>query len=132
MNQIKTLNEPKASYFYRWFDPRWRDLGYWAFLLNRVTALGLTLYLSMHLIVLGQLAQGPGAYDQFLKLIHNPIMVFGEWLVVAAGIIHGLNGIRIGLTSFGIAVPYQKQLFIGLMLVAMFASLLFAIHMFIA
>ena len=132
MNQVKTLNEPRASYFYCWFDPRQRDLGYWAFVLNRVTALGLTLYLSMHLIVLGQLAEGPGAYDQFLRLIHNPIMVFAEWLVVAAGIIHGLNGIRIGLTSFGIAVPHQKQLFMGLMAVALLASLVFAVHMFAA
>ncbi len=103
----------------RWFDPRWRKIGTWAFSLNRITALGLTLYLTLHLVVLGQLAQGPQAYDGFLALLKNPLILFGEFLVVAAGVIHGLNGLRIGLTSFGIAVPYQKQLFYVLMAVAL-------------
>ncbi len=103
----------------KWFDPRWRQVGTWAFSLNRITALGLTLYLAMHLVVLSQLAGGAQAYDGFLALLRNPIFLFGEFLVVAAGVIHGLNGLRIALTSFGIAVPYQKQLFYLLMAVAL-------------
>lgn len=132
MKTVKALEAPEASRLYSWFDPRWRDLGYWAFILNRVSGLGLAFYLFMHLIVLGQLAQGAEAYDGFLELIHNPLFIFGEWLVVMAGIIHGLNGIRIGLTSFGIAAAHQKRLFIGLMLFAALASLLFAYRMFTA
>ncbi len=114
----------------RWFDPRSRQVGTWAFSLNRITALGLTLYLFMHLIVLGQLAQGPKAYDGFLATIKSPIFIFGEFLVVAAGIIHGLNGLRIALNSFGIAIPYQKQLFYGLMAVALIGCAFFALKMF--
>jgi len=33
----------------RWFDPRWRAVGTWAFILNRVSGLGLTVYLFLHL-----------------------------------------------------------------------------------
>ena len=122
----------KPGNWYRWFDPRNRQTGSWAFILNRITALGLTFYLFLHLIVLGQLAQGPQAYDAFLKTIHNPIFIFGEVLVVTAGFIHGLNGLRIALTSFAVGVPKQRQLFITLLVIAIIGSLIFAVRMFTA
>ena len=120
----------KPANLIQWFDPRNKSLGTWAFILNRITGLGLTLYLFLHLIMLGQLAKGPEAYDGFIALVRNPIFLVGELLVVAAALIHGLNGIRIGLTSFGIAGSKQKQLFIGLMAVAMIAIVYFAVRMF--
>lgn len=115
-----------------WFDPRARDVSGWAFILNRVTALGLTFYLTLHLIVLGQLAKGPEGYDAFIALMKNPIAIFGELLVVAAALFHGLNGIRIILTSFGIWVPYQKRLWFILMAIAVIVILVFAVRMFTA
>jgi len=33
-------------HLWRWFDPRGRKMGSWAFILNRITALGLTLIYS--------------------------------------------------------------------------------------
>ena len=116
----------------RWFDPRGRALGDYGFILNRITALGLTLYLFLHLIVLGQLAQGPEAYEGFLNLMEHPIMKFGELLVVAAVFIHGLNGIRIGLNSFGIAVPRQRELLIGVLIISVIATAFFGWKMFFA
>lgn len=130
MNQA--VRKPTLGNIAKWFDPRGRDVGTWAFILNRITALGLTIYLFPHLIVLGQLAQGPEAYDNFLATIESPFFVFGEWLVVTAGLIHGLNGLRIALTSFGIAVPYQKQIFTGLFAIAVIGSLIFGFRMFTA
>ncbi len=115
-----------------WFDPRNRQPGTWAFILNRITGLGLTLYLFLHLIILGQLAQGPEAYDSFIALAKTPLVLFGELLVVVAGIIHGLNGIRIILTTFGVGVPRQKQMFYGMMVIAVIASIIFAVRMFTA
>src|SRR5688500_19014386 len=94
-------------------DPRQRHIGTWAFVVNRLSALGLTAYLFLHLAVLGKLAQGPAAYDGFIALAKNPLLVAGELLVVAAGLFHGLNGLRLALTSFGIGVPYQKHLLYG-------------------
>jgi succinate dehydrogenase / fumarate reductase cytochrome b subunit len=123
-------NKPAASNFWKWFDPRGRDVGTWAFILNRVTALGLTFYLFLHLIVLSQLAQGSDAYNNFLELLHNPIVVAAEWLVIIGGVYHGLNGIRIGLTSFGVAVPAQKSMFWLVIGATAVISLVFAVKMF--
>jgi succinate dehydrogenase / fumarate reductase cytochrome b subunit len=116
--------------FWRWFDPRNRQIGTWGFILNRITALGLTLYLGMHLIALSQLIQGAEAYNSFIALVKNPLFKLGEMAVVAAGIIHGLNGIRIALNSFGIAVRYQRQIFLGLMLLAVIGIGIFGYIMF--
>jgi succinate dehydrogenase / fumarate reductase, cytochrome b subunit len=125
-----TRNQPSAGKFWSWFNPLGRQAGGWAFILNRITALGLTVYLFLHLVVLGQLAQGPGAYDKFLALTENPFIKFGEWAVVAAVFIHGLNGVRIVLTSFGIGVTRQKQLFYGFMVAAAFLILIFTVRMY--
>ena len=125
-----TRNQPSARRFWSWFIPFRRDIGSWAFALNRVTAIGLTFYLFLHLGVLGLLARGPGAYDQFLELTENPFIKLGEWLVVAAAILHGLNGIRIVLTSFGVGVTSQKQLFFGFMAIAALAILFFTVRMY--
>jgi succinate dehydrogenase / fumarate reductase cytochrome b subunit len=125
-----TRNQPSARRFWSWFIPVRRDIGSWAFALNRITALGLTLYLFLHLIILGKLAQGPGAYDDFLVLTENPFIKLGEWAVVAAAILHGLNGIRVILTSFGIGVTRQKQLFYGFMAIAAIVILIFTARMY--
>lgn len=125
-----TQNQPSARKFWTWFIPFRRDIGSWAFALNRITAIGLTIYLFLHLIILGKLAQGPSAYDQFLLLTENPFIKFGEWLVVVAAILHGLNGIRVVLTSFGVGVTRQKQLFFGLMAIAVIVILFFTARMY--
>ena len=124
-------NTPASSRFPLWFDPRKRHPGTWAFILNRITALGLTLYLFLHLYMLGKLAQGPEAYDSFIALAKTPLVKGGELLVIAAGLIHGLNGIRVALTSFGIGVTRQRELFWVLMALAAVGILLFAYVMFI-
>lgn len=125
-------NRPSPMKFWLWFNPIGRQTGGWAFILNRVTALGLTFYLYLHLIVLGQLAKGPQGYDNFLKLVRNPIAISGELLVVAGGILHGFNGVRIVLTTFGVSVTRQKQLFYALMAIALVIILVFGIRMFTA
>jgi succinate dehydrogenase cytochrome b subunit len=126
----QTRNQPSARKFWSWFLPAGRQTGGWAFALNRVTAIGLTLYLFLHLATLSLLAQGPGSYDNFLALTENPFIKFGEWAVVAAVFLHGLNGIRIILTSFGVGVTHQKQLFYGFMVVAVVIILIFTARMY--
>jgi len=125
-------NEPSPKKFLNWFNPVGRETSGWAFILNRVTALGLTVYLYLHLIILGQLAKGPEGYDGFLALVRNPLAITGELIVVAGGILHGLNGIRIILTTFGVSVTRQKQLFYVMMAISLIAILIFGIRMFTA
>lgn len=124
------MNRPSADKAWKWFNPFGRQIGGLAFILNRITALGLTVYLFLHLIVLVQLAGGPEAYDGFLEMIHNPVYIFLELLVVAAGFIHGLNGLRIALTSFGVGVTRQRELFYGAMAISVVAIVIFAVRMF--
>jgi succinate dehydrogenase/fumarate reductase cytochrome b subunit len=58
------------------------------------------------------------------------LIKLGEWAVVAAAILHGLNGIRIVLTSFGVGVTRQKQLFYGFMVIAALVILIFTARMY--
>ena len=125
-------NKPASSNWFKWFDLRKCDIGTWAFVLNRLTALGLTFYLFLHLIILGKLAQGPEAYDGFLELAETPVVVFGELLVIVASIYHGLNGIRIGLTTFSETSKIQKTVFYILILITAAGGLIFGIRMFTA
>lgn len=126
-------NQPSARQpgsLLEWFDPRHRQAGTWAFVMNRLSGLGLTFYLFLHLVALGQLAQGPAAYDGFIHLVHSPFFILGELVVVAGALYHGLNGIRIILTGLGVGVPYQRTLFWGMFGIAAMGSLIFAIRMF--
>jgi succinate dehydrogenase / fumarate reductase cytochrome b subunit len=123
-------NPSKPSNFWRWFDPRSRSINTWGFILNRITALGLTFYLFVHLIVLGKLAQGPEAYDSFLVLAHTPVVKMGEMLVIAGGLIHGLNGIRIALTSFGWGTTRQREILITILALSVIGTIFFAYKMF--
>jgi len=125
-------NKPSPGNWLKWFDPRARDIGTWAFVLNRVTALGLTFYLFLHLIVLGTLTQGEAAYDNFIALVKSPLFIVGELFVVIAGIYHGVNGIRIGWVTFFEGAPIQKQVFYFLMVIAAIGCVIFAVRMFTA
>lgn len=124
------INKPSSTHFWRWFDPRAKNIGTFAFIINRISAIGLTIYLFLHLAVLSKLAAGSQVYDDFLLLAKSPIIKIGELFVIAGGIIHGLNGIRIALISFGFLLKIQKELFVGLMIIALAAIVFFAVRMF--
>lgn len=123
-------NQPSSRKLLTWFNPLGRNPGAWAFILNRLTGLGLTFYLFLHLIVLGRLAQGPQAYEEFLELTKSPLVKLGELLVIGAVIYHALNGLRVVLTSFGLGIRQQTQMFYLSVLLALLGTLVFAIRMF--
>lgn len=127
---MSTGHPSKPTNLWRWFDPRSRGEGTFAFIMNRVSGIGLTIYLFLHLVVLSTLARGPQAYDQFIALVKNPLLIAMEFLVVAGVLLHGFNGLRIAITSFGIANRYQKQLFYIFTAAALAGCLYFALHMF--
>ncbi|MBI4770426.1 MAG: succinate dehydrogenase, cytochrome b556 subunit [Chloroflexi bacterium] len=111
----------------RWADVRKRRTGMWAFALNRITGIGLVVYLYLHLVVLSMLAGGPESWDSFVRLARSRAFLALDVLLIAGALIHGLNGVRVALTGFGVGVRTQKALFGGLMAVAavaLFASAL--------
>jgi succinate dehydrogenase / fumarate reductase cytochrome b subunit len=113
-----SLPEYKNLRFVRWFDVRRLRIGNVAYILNRVTAIGLVLYLYIHLVVLSMLAQGPKGWDPFIAIARTPLFLSLDVILLAGILIHGLNGIRVGLTGFGVGVRGQKPLFVALMIVA--------------
>ena len=113
-----TLTYPKLRRAGRWFDVRQRKLGMWAYALNRLTGIGLVVYLYLHLAVLSLLSRGPGSWDAFVALARAPFFLTLDVILLAGILIHGLNGLRVTLTSFGVGMKVQKALFSVLMLVA--------------
>jgi succinate dehydrogenase / fumarate reductase cytochrome b subunit len=99
-----------------WLDPRGRRLGGVAFILNRLTGLAVLAYLYLHLVVLTQLARGPEAWDAFVGFASSPVVLVFDVLLVAALVLHGLNGIRLSLVGAGL-VEDQRALFIGVLVV---------------
>ena len=114
----------------RWFDPRNRQLGSWAFIFNRLSGLGLTFYLGLHLAVLNKLAQGTQAYNDFVASAQSPLIKVGEVILIAAVVFHGLNGLRLILLAFGVVVRYQKNLLMVVTAMSIFITMLFALHLF--
>jgi succinate dehydrogenase cytochrome b subunit len=118
---MATLESPTVRRAGRWFDVRHRKLGMWAYALNRITGIGLVIYLYLHLVVLSMLSGGPSSWDSFVALARTPLFLTLDVILLAGMLIHGLNGLRVTLTGFGVAVRAQKGLFVGLMIVALVA-----------
>ncbi len=123
-------NLPSPTRAPRWFDPRARQAGSWAFILHRLSGIGLTFYLGLHLAVLNKLAQGPQAYDDFVALAQSPLIKVGEVILIAAVLFHELSGLRLTLHAFGIGIRQQKRFFAFAILATVLGSALFAIRLF--
>jgi succinate dehydrogenase / fumarate reductase cytochrome b subunit len=92
-----------------WFG--WgRSAGRWGFMLHRASGLALTLYLGIHLALLGQLRAGPGRWDAFVRLASSPTFLLLDALLFGAAAFHGFNGLRLTILGLGWAVDRQKEL----------------------
>lgn len=89
----------------------WSTVGMWAWLLHRVTGLGLAFYIFLHIALMGtSLLRGENAFDATLSvLMGKPIFELLDMLLLAAVLYHGLNGIRILLFDMGIGVAVATQ-----------------------
>lgn len=107
-----------------WFNLKGKRVGFWAYVVMRLSAVGLVLYLFLHLAILSQLAVGPAAWDNFVALAKSPAVLLLDVVLIIGILAHGLNGIRLTLIGFGLGVPRQKlMLWIGLILTLVFGVL---------
>lgn len=81
---------------------RWGAERY-AYILHRLTGLGILLYFLMHVVVTSLRATGTYLWVEG-GFLHQPIFKVGEFLVFAAFAYHACNGIRLILVELGIAV----------------------------
>jgi len=99
-----------------WLEPRWRDPGWLAFALNRFAGHILVLYLLAHMVVLSRLAAGPEGWNDLLGLFGSTPFLFGDTLLVAAVVFHGLNGLRVAAFTAGWGVRHPN-LWVGAVIV---------------
>ncbi len=109
---------PKAP-LRSWFDVRGRSVSTLAFALNRLTAVGLTVYLFLHLAVLSLLVRGPESWDSFVALAKNPLFLLLDVVLLFGVVYHMANGIRVALVGMGIGHPRHKTLFYVLVGIAL-------------
>lgn len=89
----------------------WTTIGMWAWVLHRLTGLGLALYLLIHIVLMGlSLLRGEEAFDAALSVLMGS-RFFGllETLLLAAVLYHGFNGIRILLFDMGLGISVRAQ-----------------------
>ncbi|MGW8317980.1 MAG: succinate dehydrogenase, cytochrome b556 subunit [Candidatus Promineifilaceae bacterium] len=115
-----------------WFDVRKHRFGSWAFALNRLTGLGLVLYLFLHLVVLSILLQGESAWDDFIALVKSPLFLLLDVILIFGILFHGLNGIRVGFVGMGFGIWSQRRMFWVLMAIGLVLMVLGAIGVFVA
>ncbi len=113
-----------------WFDPRGRQLGTWAYALNRLTGILLTIYIFFHFVNISFLWLGEGPWNQLMAIFRTwPFLLFDVGLVLVL-LYHGLNGIRLGLLALNIGMPRQKTVFWTLMAVGAVAAVVMSIGLF--
>jgi len=115
----------------RWLDPRGRHLGTWAFVLNRLTGLGLVAYLYLHLIVLSTLLRGPDAWDGLVAVFRRPVFLALDVLLVLGLAVHGLNGLRVALVGSGLLVDRHKALLVAAGILVGLVGLVAAVRTFV-
>lgn len=100
---------------------------YWAFLVHRLSGLGLALFLPLHFLALGQALQGSAALDGFLHWADRPLFKFAEWGLVVLLALHLMGGVRLLLIEFGSGSHLRKGWIAGAAGFAAFAGLAFAL-----
>ena len=95
-----------------------RGLGVWAFWLHRLSGLAIVFYLMLHILVISTIVSGSGNFNAAMTTIKAPIFVLLEMGLIACILIHGFNGVRIILFDLGYGIKKQKEIFVGLMVVA--------------
>jgi succinate dehydrogenase / fumarate reductase cytochrome b subunit len=94
-----------------WFEVSSRTTGMLAFMLQRISGIGLVAYLFLHLALLNQLRRGPLAWDNFMQIMRSPWVLFWDAILLFGISIHGLNGLRLTLIGFGRLLRWQGFLF---------------------
>ncbi len=87
MSTLKTTLTGYAGY-------RGRE-GHWAFLLHRITGLGVVLFLTIHIIDIALVYFHPKGFLDVLALYQTTLFGIGEIALIFCVFFHGVNGLRI-------------------------------------
>jgi succinate dehydrogenase / fumarate reductase cytochrome b subunit len=102
----------------------------WAYSLNRLSGILLTVYIFFHFVNISALWLGPDAWNRLMAVFRLwPFLVFDVGLLLLL-VYHGLNGIRLALLALDIGVAQQKRIFWALMLFGAVALIFSAVGIF--
>jgi len=107
MSQDSKTHYPRSH----WFELRYKPAGMLAFMLHRLTGIGLVFYLYLHLAVLSKLRGGPESWDSFLALVRSPLFLFLDGILLLGVLFHGLNGLRLTFIGLNLGLRWQKASF---------------------
>lgn len=86
----------------------------WAWLLHRITGVGIFVFLLIHVIDTALISWGRDLYDAMMQLYHHPLFRIGEILLFGAVLFHALNGLRVIILDFAPQTTvYNRQMLIG-------------------
>ncbi|MGQ9463657.1 MAG: succinate dehydrogenase, cytochrome b556 subunit [Candidatus Fervidibacter sp.] len=90
------------------------DPSMWAWLLHRLTGVGIFVFLLVHVVDTALIGWGRDLYDTLVRLYHHPVFRVGEILLFGAVLFHGLNGLRVVVMDFiPSTTSYQRQMLAG-------------------
>ena len=113
-----------------WVDGRRRPTGPHAGSGDRITGLGIVVYLYLHLAVLSLLLGGEERWSAFLEIATAPVFLGLDVLLVFGLLVHGLNGTRLALIGSGFVASHHKALFWSLMAFGAVLVVYTALHVF--
>lgn len=87
-----------------------RFSGSWAYILHRLTGIGLIAYLFVHIWALTSLTHGRAAFAKEMVTFTTLPFKIGEWLLGALVMFHAFNGIRIAVVDLSNGARYHKKL----------------------
>ena len=114
---IESKGHPNRLGIWGWLGGgRW-GIERYAYILHRLTGIGILLYFLMHIVVTSLRAAGVYLWVEG-EFLHQPVFKLGEFLVFAAFAFHAFNGVRLVLVELGFAVgrpiepvyPYRTSL----------------------
>lgn len=98
----------------------------WAWILHRVTGLGVLLFLAVHIVETFLLALGPEVYNEAIATYKTPFFRVAEIGLLFAVLYHAINGIRITIQDFWPSLwRYEREFVWGsfVLLILVFAPL---------
>jgi succinate dehydrogenase / fumarate reductase cytochrome b subunit len=86
--------------------------GMWAWLLHRITGIGILLFLLVHIVDVSLLGFGPAVYNDGIRLFDVWVARLLSLALIAAVLLHAFNGVRVMLIDFTRrGVHYQRAMF---------------------
>jgi succinate dehydrogenase / fumarate reductase cytochrome b subunit len=89
-----------------------KHAGSLAWMLHRITGLGLTFYILLHIVALTGLVRGEAAFTEEMALFSTPLFLFLEWVLVSLVMFHAANGVRIIIVDFGSGARVHKKILV--------------------